>query len=128
MASKWSVTERGGPIADPFPKLNRSTQMGPIDKPGVVERLGVETDGTDQKGATGTRVAVEQISQWRTPVAGDTRCHTVEGEAHGWMGDARFVDALADGRITIQGPTELTRRIPGWFGQHPILAEVARGG
>lgn len=45
-----------------------------------------------------------------------------------WMGDARFVDALADGRITMQGPTELTRRIPGWFGQHPILAEVARGG
>ena len=45
-----------------------------------------------------------------------------------WMGDARFVGGLADGRITMHGPTELTRRIPDWFGQHPILAGVARGG
>jgi HxlR-like helix-turn-helix len=44
-----------------------------------------------------------------------------------WMGDGRFVDALADGLITMQGPTELTRRMPSWFGQHPVLAEVARG-
>ena len=43
------------------------------------------------------------------------------------MGDARFVDALSDGGITMHGPTELTRRIPEWFGQHPILAAVARG-
>jgi len=45
-----------------------------------------------------------------------------------WMGDARFVDALADGRITMHGPTELTRQIPDWFGRHPILGGVARGG
>ncbi len=44
-----------------------------------------------------------------------------------WMGDARFADALADGRITMRGPRELTRRIPDWFGQHPILAGVGRG-
>jgi DNA-binding HxlR family transcriptional regulator len=44
-----------------------------------------------------------------------------------WMGDARFVDALADGRIAMHGPRELTRRIPDWFGQHPILASVGRG-
>jgi DNA-binding HxlR family transcriptional regulator len=44
-----------------------------------------------------------------------------------WMGDARFVDALAEGRITLKGPRELTRRIPDWFGQHPILAGVQRG-
>jgi DNA-binding HxlR family transcriptional regulator len=44
-----------------------------------------------------------------------------------WMGDARFVDALGDGRITMRGPTKLTRRIPDWFGQHPVLAGVARG-
>ena len=44
------------------------------------------------------------------------------------MGDARFTDALADGRITIHGPRELTRRIPDWFGQHSILASVGRGG
>jgi DNA-binding HxlR family transcriptional regulator len=44
-----------------------------------------------------------------------------------WMGDARFVDALAEGRITLHGPRELTRRIPDWFGQHPILASVERG-
>ena len=44
-----------------------------------------------------------------------------------WMGDARFNDALAEGRITLRGPRELTRRIPDWFGQHPILARVERG-
>lgn len=44
-----------------------------------------------------------------------------------WMGDARFVDAVADGQITMTGPRELTRRIPDWFGQHPILASVTRG-
>jgi hypothetical protein len=44
-----------------------------------------------------------------------------------WMGDARFVDAVAEGRITLKGPRELTRRIPDWFGQHPILASVERG-
>ena len=43
-----------------------------------------------------------------------------------WMGDARFVSALADGRITMYGPTELTRRIPDWLGQHPLLANVDR--
>ena len=45
-----------------------------------------------------------------------------------WMCDARFTDALADGRIAMRGPRELTRRIPDWFGQHPILASVGRGG
>ncbi len=45
-----------------------------------------------------------------------------------WMGDARFGDGLADGRITMEGPRTITRRIPDWFGQHPILAGVARGG
>jgi hypothetical protein len=44
-----------------------------------------------------------------------------------WMGDDRFVDALADGRITLTGPREVTRHIPDWFGQHPILADVERG-
>ena len=45
-----------------------------------------------------------------------------------WMGDARFGDGVADGRITMEGPRRLTRRIPDWFGQHPILSGVARGG
>ena len=44
-----------------------------------------------------------------------------------WMGDTRYADALAGGRITMRGPRELTRRIPDWFGQHPILASVGRG-
>ena len=56
---------------------------------------------------------------------------TIESELRAltevWMGDARFVSCLADGRITMHGPTELTRQIPDWFGQHPILAGVARG-
>lgn len=41
-----------------------------------------------------------------------------------WMGDARFADALADGRVTLQGPARLTRQIPAWFGQHPYFAKV----
>lgn len=41
-----------------------------------------------------------------------------------WMGDARFADALADGLIVLHGPTQLTRRIPTWFGQHPQFAKV----
>ena len=45
-----------------------------------------------------------------------------------WMGDARFVGAVADGRITMRGPKEITRRIPDWFGQHPILASVTHSG
>jgi DNA-binding HxlR family transcriptional regulator len=44
-----------------------------------------------------------------------------------WMGDATFTDALADGRITLKGQRELTRIIPDWFSQHPILASVERG-
>jgi DNA-binding HxlR family transcriptional regulator len=41
-----------------------------------------------------------------------------------WMGDARFADGLAAEQIIMHGPRELTRRIPRWFGQHPILASV----
>lgn len=43
-----------------------------------------------------------------------------------WMGDTRFEDALKDGRIILTGPKSLTREIPRWFGQHPVLAQVAR--
>jgi DNA-binding HxlR family transcriptional regulator len=41
-----------------------------------------------------------------------------------WMGDADFADALADGRIVLRGSSRLTRRIPGWFGQHPRFAKI----
>ncbi|MGH9090504.1 MAG: winged helix-turn-helix transcriptional regulator [Acidimicrobiales bacterium] len=41
-----------------------------------------------------------------------------------WMGDARFADALADGRVTLRGPSRLTRRFPAWFGRHPRFAGV----
>jgi hypothetical protein len=44
-----------------------------------------------------------------------------------WLVDARFVDALTDGRITLEGPRELTRRILDWFGKHPVLADVGLG-
>ena len=43
-----------------------------------------------------------------------------------WMGDAQFVDEVAAGRIVLRGPGKLTRRIPGWFGQHPIMAGMER--
>jgi hypothetical protein len=56
---------------------------------------------------------------------------TVEAELRAltqvWMGDVRFADAMSEGRISMQGPREVTRRIPDWFGQHPILAGVERG-
>lgn len=45
-----------------------------------------------------------------------------------WMGDARFADTLADGRITLRGPTRLTRRIPSWIGQHPYFSGVRPAG
>jgi DNA-binding HxlR family transcriptional regulator len=41
-----------------------------------------------------------------------------------WMGDTRFTDAVADGRIVLRGPRGLTSRIPAWFGQHPRFAGV----
>jgi DNA-binding HxlR family transcriptional regulator len=41
-----------------------------------------------------------------------------------WMGDITFRDAVRDGQVLIQAPTVLARKIPDWFGQHPVLAEV----
>ena len=41
-----------------------------------------------------------------------------------WMGDARFGDAVGEGLIKLTGPGRLTRALPRWFGQHPILASV----
>ncbi len=43
-----------------------------------------------------------------------------------WMGDIGFADGLRDGRIRLQGPSRLTRDVPAWFGQHPVLAAVPR--
>ncbi len=43
-----------------------------------------------------------------------------------WMGDAQFLDEVAAGNIALEGPTSLTRRIPRWLGQHPVLAGVER--
>lgn len=47
-----------------------------------------------------------------------------------WMGDIAFADALADQRVVLNGPRDVVRRFPGWFGKHPILAAegpAARG-
>ncbi len=44
-----------------------------------------------------------------------------------WMGDACFEDEQKDGRIRLKGPPHLTRAIPDWFGEHPVLAKVAPG-
>ncbi len=41
-----------------------------------------------------------------------------------WMGDAVFVDEMREGRISIEGPAALARKVPAWFGRHPILADV----
>ncbi len=41
-----------------------------------------------------------------------------------WMGDDRFLDAQRQGHITVRGPRDLARKIPEWFGQHPVLAAI----
>lgn len=41
-----------------------------------------------------------------------------------WMGDTTFTESVADGTITVTGPESLARRLPTWFGQHPILAPI----
>jgi DNA-binding HxlR family transcriptional regulator len=42
-----------------------------------------------------------------------------------WMGDDTYADARRAGLVTATGPRVLVRRLPAWFGQHPILAPVA---
>jgi DNA-binding HxlR family transcriptional regulator len=42
-----------------------------------------------------------------------------------WMGDQRFEDAARQGLIDVRGLPRYSRRVPGWFGQHPILSSVA---
>lgn len=41
-----------------------------------------------------------------------------------WMGDTTFETALGAGTIRVAGPDSLVRRLPTWFGQHPILAPI----
>jgi DNA-binding HxlR family transcriptional regulator len=41
-----------------------------------------------------------------------------------WMGDLDFAEAVEAGTLVLHGPADLTRRIPAWFGQHPILAPI----
>jgi DNA-binding HxlR family transcriptional regulator len=43
-----------------------------------------------------------------------------------WMGDCTMRDAIDSGAIQLDGPRTLVRRFPGWLGQHPVLAKVAR--
>lgn len=53
---------------------------------------------------------------------------TIEAELRAltevWMGDVEFAEALADRRIVLRGSTRLARRIPAWFGQHPIFGQI----
>lgn len=44
-----------------------------------------------------------------------------------WLGDARFVDAIRDGSISLVGPRRLTQRFPAWFGHHPLFANIRSG-
>jgi hypothetical protein len=41
-----------------------------------------------------------------------------------WMGDVSFRGCVRGGAIEMSGPSSLTRRIPDWFGKHPILGPV----
>jgi hypothetical protein len=40
------------------------------------------------------------------------------------LGDARFSEAVAQGRIRLECPSRLTRRFPVWFGRHPLFAAI----
>ena len=42
-----------------------------------------------------------------------------------WMGDRSLPDAMHAGAIELDGPRELLRSFPAWFGQHPVLASIA---
>jgi hypothetical protein len=41
-----------------------------------------------------------------------------------WLGDTTYTAALRQQLISTSGPRVLVRRLPTWFGQHPILAPV----
>lgn len=41
-----------------------------------------------------------------------------------WMGDTTLPAAIAAGDVVLQGDPALVRRLPGWWGQHPILAPI----
>ncbi len=41
-----------------------------------------------------------------------------------WMGDESFTDALRAERIRIDAPADLARRVPDWFGRHPVLGRI----
>ena len=41
-----------------------------------------------------------------------------------WLGDTTYQAALRAGDIDLTGPKGLTRRLPSWMGQHPILAPI----
>ena len=42
-----------------------------------------------------------------------------------WMGDTTFARAQRDELVTVDGQRAVVRRLPSWFGQHPILAPIA---
>ncbi|HWJ63422.1 MAG TPA: helix-turn-helix domain-containing protein [Acidimicrobiales bacterium] len=41
-----------------------------------------------------------------------------------WMGDDTFAQAVDAGTVTVRGPAKLVRRIPAWFGRHPVLGPI----
>lgn len=41
-----------------------------------------------------------------------------------WMGDTSLVEVIQEGAVVLRGPERLVERIPGWWGQHPVLAAI----
>ena len=41
-----------------------------------------------------------------------------------WMGDLSLGAALESGGIELEGPRQLVRSFPKWFGLHPLFANV----
>jgi DNA-binding HxlR family transcriptional regulator len=43
-----------------------------------------------------------------------------------WVGDLGIAEALSRGTIELEGPRQLVRSFPNWFGLHPLFANVDR--
>jgi DNA-binding HxlR family transcriptional regulator len=43
-----------------------------------------------------------------------------------WVGDRALTSALRSGAIELEGPKQLVRSFPKWFGLHPLFANVER--
>jgi hypothetical protein len=84
---RLSVAEGCRTVADPFPQLDCSPEVGAPDKLRLIKRFGVEANGAHHEGPAGIGVTTKKIRQRGASVAGDTCRHSVDGESHGFLGE-----------------------------------------